>query len=168
MGRGLAIQQAANEIGVNIDVAFTQIHRFSHEVSNDQAAWFTWPNKSRWVYIREPQKGSFHATPAFILDCFLQRWQMEVTPEEARAHMSLETQRQCSDKAIACATPCLLELYSIVTLLTQPLFATGQLPVRALLGMPNHRLSSPTRMHPCAAANGVTNIFQPRCTSTIW
>src|SRR5215217_6781687 len=93
----------------------------------------------RWVLIRDPL-GQFetqallstdvHATPAFILDCFVQRWQMEVTFEEARAHLGVETQRQWSDKAIARTTPCLLGLYSIVTLLAQPLFATGQLSVR--------------------------------------
>ena len=85
----------------------------------------------RWVLIRDPL-GQFetqallctdvHATPAFILDCFVQRWQMEVTFEEARAHLGVETQRQWSGKAIARTTPCLLGLYSIVTLLAQPLF----------------------------------------------
>jgi hypothetical protein len=93
----------------------------------------------RWILIRDPL-GQFetqallctdvHATPAFILDCFVQRWQMEVTSEEARAHFGVKTQRQWSDKAIARTTPCLLGLYSIVTLLAQPLFVTGQLSVR--------------------------------------
>jgi hypothetical protein len=93
----------------------------------------------RWVLIGDPL-GQFdtqallctdmHATPAFILDCFVQRWQMEVTFEEARAHLGVETQRQWSDKAIARTTPCLLGLYSIVTLLAQPLFATGQVSLR--------------------------------------
>ena len=99
----------------------------------------------RWVLIRDPL-GQFetqallctdvHATPAFILDCFVRRWQMEVTFEEARAHLGVETQRQWSDKAIARTTPCLLGLYSIVTLLAQPLFATGQLSVRATAWYP--------------------------------
>jgi hypothetical protein len=92
-----------------------------------------------WVLIRDPL-GQFdtqallctdvHATPTFILECFVQRWQMEVTFEEAHAHLGVETQRQWSGKAIARTTPCLLGLYSIVTLLAQPLFATGQLSVR--------------------------------------
>jgi hypothetical protein len=50
---------------------------------------------------------------------------------EVRAHLGVETQRQWPDKAIARATPCLLDLYSIVTLLAQPLFATGRLFVRS-------------------------------------
>jgi hypothetical protein len=90
----------------------------------------------RWVLIRDPL-GQFdtqallctdaQATPAFILDCFVQRWQVEVTFEEARAHLGVETQRQWSDKAIARTTPCLFGLYSIVTLLAHQLFSTGQL-----------------------------------------
>ena len=93
----------------------------------------------RWVLIRDPL-GQFetqalsctdgHATPAFILDCFVQRWQMEVTFEQARAHFGVETQRQWSDKAIARTTPCLLGMYAIVTLLAQHLFSTGQLYLR--------------------------------------
>jgi hypothetical protein len=99
----------------------------------------------RWVLIRDPL-GQFetqallctdvHATPAFILDCFVQRWQMEVTFEEARAHLGVQTQRQWSDKAIARTTPCLLGLYSIVTLLAQPLFATGELTERGAAWYP--------------------------------
>jgi hypothetical protein len=57
----------------------------------------------------------------------VQRWQVEVTFEEARAHLDVETQRQWSDKAIARTTPCLLALYSLVTLAAQDLFSTGQL-----------------------------------------
>jgi hypothetical protein len=50
------------------------------------------------------------ATPAWVLDCFVRRWQEEVTFEEARAHLGIETQRQWSDKAIARTTPCLFGL----------------------------------------------------------
>lgn len=47
----------------------------------------------------------------------MQRWNIEVTFREVRAHLGVETQRQWSDKAIARTTPCLLALFSIVTLL---------------------------------------------------
>jgi predicted DNA-binding transcriptional regulator YafY len=47
----------------------------------------------------------------------VQRWQVEATFQETRAHLGVETQRQWSDKAIARTTPCLLALFSIVTLL---------------------------------------------------
>jgi hypothetical protein len=51
----------------------------------------------------------------------------QVTFEEARAHLGVETQRQWSGKAIARTTPCLLALYSIVTLAAQQLFSTRQI-----------------------------------------
>ncbi|MEP6587611.1 MAG: hypothetical protein ABJA84_02495 [Polaromonas sp.] len=66
------------------------------------------------------------ATPSFILECFVQRWKVEVTFEEVRSHLGIEAQRQCSSKAIARTTPCLLGLYAIVTLAAQDLFSTGQ------------------------------------------
>jgi hypothetical protein len=66
-------------------------------------------------------------TPASILDCFVQRWQMEVTFEDTRAHLGVETRRQWSDKAIARTTPCLFGLYAIVTIMAQHLFSTEQL-----------------------------------------
>jgi hypothetical protein len=72
----------------------------------------------------------WQAAPAWMLDCFVQRWQLEVTFEEARAHLGIETQRQWADKAVARTTPCLFGLYSIVTLLAQHLFSTGQVYMR--------------------------------------
>ncbi len=47
----------------------------------------------------------------------MRRWSVEVTFQETRAHLGVETQRQWSDKAIARTTPCRLALFSIVTLL---------------------------------------------------
>lgn len=89
----------------------------------------------RWVLIRDPL-GRFDSrpllctqedpTPAFTLECFVRPWQVEVTFEEARAHLGLETQRQWSDKAIVRTTPCLLGSYSLWTLAAQELLPTGQ------------------------------------------
>jgi hypothetical protein len=56
---------------------------------------------------------------------------VEVTFEEARAHLGVETQRQWSDLAIARTTPVLLGLFSLVTLLALHLRPSGQLPVEA-------------------------------------
>ena len=114
-------------------------HGRAVEVASSTAVWYhpgmpTVP--LRWVLIGDPL-GRFEAqallctdsqaTPAFILDCFVRRWQVEVTFEEARAHLGIETQRQWSDKAIARTTPCLFALYSLVTLAARHLFSTGQL-----------------------------------------
>jgi hypothetical protein len=80
----------------------------------------------RWVLLRDPH-GRFDPQallctdlaqdPVQIVRWFVQRWQLEVTFREVRDHLGVETQRQWSDKAIARTTPCLLGLFSIVTLL---------------------------------------------------
>jgi hypothetical protein len=80
----------------------------------------------RWVLVRDPL-GRFDpqallctdqaCDPVQVLRWFVQRWQVEVTFREVRDHLGLETQRQWSDKAIARTTPCLLGLFSLVTLL---------------------------------------------------
>src|SRR5690606_13638800 len=69
-------------------------------------------------------------TPEQILGFFIGRWGLEVTFQEARAHLGLETQRQWSDLAIARTTPALLGLFSLVTLLAQQLCQGQPLPVR--------------------------------------
>lgn len=114
-------------------------HDRTFEVASGTALWYhpgMAPIALRWVLIRDPLKQfetqallctDSQATPAFILDCFVQRWQVEVTFEEARAHLGVQTQRQWSSKAIARTTPCLLGLYSLITLAAQDLFSTGQL-----------------------------------------
>jgi hypothetical protein len=50
---------------------------------------------------------------------------MEVTFEEARALLGVETQRQWNSLAIACATPAVFALYSLVTLTAQ-VFIKGE------------------------------------------
>jgi DDE superfamily endonuclease len=70
-----------------------------------------------------------HPTPAQILQWVVMRWSVEVTFEEARAHLGLETQRQWSDHAIARTTPVLLGLFSIVTMLALRLSGAGHIPV---------------------------------------
>ena len=65
--------------------------------------------------------------PEEILKYVVQRWSMEVTFEEARAHLGLETQRQWSDLAIARTTPVRLGLFSVVTLLAVQWHRSGLL-----------------------------------------
>jgi hypothetical protein len=55
--------------------------------------------------------------PVQVLRWFVQRWQVEVTFREVRDYLGVETQRQWSDLAIARTTPCLLGMFSLVTLL---------------------------------------------------
>ncbi len=84
----------------------------------------------RWVLVHDPQ-GKFSPqaflctnlaySPKSILEWFVRRWQMEVTFEEARTHLGMETQRQWSDLVIARTTPTLLGLFSLVTVLAHHL-----------------------------------------------
>jgi DDE superfamily endonuclease len=111
------------------------------EIVSGTAVWYHGgrpPLPIRWVLVRDP-KGKFAAqallctdlsrSPRQILEWFLLRWQVEVTFQEARAHLGVETQRQWSDLAIARTTPVLLGLFSIVTLLAHRLARRGTLPV---------------------------------------
>ena len=93
----------------------------------------------RWVLVRDPE-GRFDPqallstdptlTAAEIVGYYVRRWQVEVTFEEARRHLGVETQRQWSDAAIARTTPILFALFSVVTLLATRLARDGRLPVR--------------------------------------
>jgi hypothetical protein len=97
------------------------------------------PLPIRWVLVRDPQ-GKFEpqallctaltAEPVQILEWFVLRWSLEVTWQEARAHLGLETQRQWNTLAIARTTPALLGLFSIITLLAGQLAQEHALPVR--------------------------------------
>jgi hypothetical protein len=60
------------------------------------------------------------AEPQQVLAWFVQRWQLEVTFHEVRAHLGVETQRQWAEKAIARSTSALCDLFSQVTLLAHP------------------------------------------------
>jgi len=95
----------------------------------------------RWLLVRDPA-GEFEpqafvctdqgADPITILKLFVRRWSVEVTFAEVRRHLGVETQRQWSDLAIAHTTPCLLALFSLVTLWASDLAARGLvLPRRA-------------------------------------
>jgi hypothetical protein len=94
----------------------------------------------RWVLLRDPYKRfdpqallctDLEQEPLRIVRWFVQRWQLEVTFREVRDHLGVETQRQWSDKAIARTTPCLLGLFSIVTLLATHLSRHARLHASA-------------------------------------
>src|SRR5207237_3202573 len=112
------------------------------EVASATAVWYHGgepPVPLRWVLIRDPE-GHFAtqallctdltATPAQILAWFVQRWQLEVTFEEARRHLGGETRRQWSDAAIRRTTPALLGLFSLVALLAHERMTASPAPPR--------------------------------------
>jgi hypothetical protein len=65
--------------------------------------------------------------PPWVVMC----WSVEVTCEDPRAHLGLETQRQWSDRAIARTISVLLAWFSPVTVLTLQWSRGGQIPVPA-------------------------------------
>ena len=113
---------------VHLNRWYGETHR-EVEIVSQTAVWYhngLPPLPVRWVLVRDPQ-GKFAPQallctdllqgPVQILEYFVQRWQLEVTFEEVRAHLGVETQRQWTDLAIARTTPALLGLFSLVTLM---------------------------------------------------
>lgn len=112
------------------------------EITSATAVWYHSgkpPVPIRWVLVRDPHgqydtiallSTDLDLCPAQIVTWFVQRWQVEVTFEEVRAHLGVETQRQWSDKAIARTTPILLGLFSWITLAAHLLVQQGQVSVR--------------------------------------
>lgn len=112
------------------------------EITSGTAIWYHSgmpPVPIRWILVRDP-KGELEpqaflatdldASPRDILAWFVRRWQVELTFEEVRAHLGVETQRQWSDRAILRTTPALLGLFSIVTLWAHQLSKSRSLKPR--------------------------------------
>ncbi len=98
------------------------------EIATGTAIWYSGgkpPVPCRWVLVRDPEEKlearsilctDIGMTANDIVCFFTQRWNVEVTFEEVRAHLGVETQRQWSDSSIARTTPVLMSLYSLVTI----------------------------------------------------
>ena len=96
------------------------------------------PLKLRIVLVKTPngknEAETFFSTnltnsPTQIIEWFVLRWNIEVTFEETRAHLGIETQRQWSDQAIARTTPLLMALLSILVLVAVKMHETKKLVV---------------------------------------
>jgi hypothetical protein len=88
------------------------------------------PVPIRWLLLRDPE-GKLKpvvlgctdvviSTEQIVLHYIL-RWNIEVTFQEARHHLGVETQRQWARRAIERTTPCLLGLFTLVVLLAHDL-----------------------------------------------
>jgi hypothetical protein len=84
------------------------------------------PLPIRWVLVVDPEgrlptqaffTTDVNMTPARVVEIFVWRWSIEVTFEEVRRHLGVETQRQWTDLAIARTTPVLMALFSLVCLM---------------------------------------------------
>ena len=97
----------------------------------DKALWYDACDSSsapiRWVGVKgDAQRGTedayFYcsdpaATAVWVIEHYARRWNIEVTFEEARALLGLETTRHWCRQSVLRVTPILLSLYSVVTLL---------------------------------------------------
>src|SRR4051794_1403579 len=112
------------------------------EIATGTALWYYKGNPAvpiRWVLVRDPlgkmePRAFFCTNQAMdaldILRFYVRRWCVEVTFEEARRHLGIETQRQWNDLAVARTTPCLLAVFSIVALVADRLNQRELLQVR--------------------------------------
>lgn len=147
------------------------------EVVTATALWYRRglaPLPLRWVLVRCPDRTfrphAFFCTdqdalPAQLLAWYVARWNIEVTFAEVRAHLGLETQRQWSDRAIARTTPCLLGLFSLVTLLARVLHP-DTLPTRQAAWYPKAEPAfadalAAVRRHLWASQNSGTSAITP-------
>ena len=130
-GGRIAARGIARDAPVNVAARHRRGER-AVEVATDTAAWYHSgrpPVPPHWALIRDPQ-GTFApysllcSDPAASLEQvpsrFMQRRQLEVTSEEVRRHLGIATRRRRSEPAIRRATPALVGLFSLVTLLAQP------------------------------------------------
>lgn len=126
----------------SLDVAWYGGKTKTLDIATGTNLWYTPgfdPLPIRWVLVRDPASKfdptaflctDLCASPAQILAWFVMRWGLEVTFQESRVHLGLETQRQWSELAIARTTPALLGLFSLVTLLAFQLTLDQPFPLR--------------------------------------
>lgn len=87
----------------------------------------------RWVSVYDPaskRQDFFYCTdvtlpPARVVELFTARWSIEVTFEEAKAHLGFEDTRQRLGASVLRTAPCLLGLFSVVTLTFLRLWQDG-------------------------------------------
>jgi len=145
LGQGLA---DANTIWCQADVPWYGGTEKRIGYRTGVCLWYTQghpPVPIRWVLVRYEETNAktgkvtvktavfFSSDPSLepegILGGYVSRWNIEVTFEEVRAHLGLETQRHWSRRAIGRTTPCLLGLFSLVVLMAQRLHP-NRLPVQ--------------------------------------
>jgi DDE superfamily endonuclease len=128
------VLQNATTVWTTVSLAWYDGQVRDMQIASACAVWFHFGKPAlpiRWVLVRDPQDDydpvgllctDAHCDPLSIVIWYVQRWQLEVTFEESRRHLGLETQRQWSDKAIARTTPLLLGVFSWVSLVAHALY----------------------------------------------
>jgi hypothetical protein len=108
---------------------------------SDICLWYTPgedPVPIRWVLVVDPagklRPAAFFSTDlrleaAKMVEWFVLRWGVEVTFEESRRHLGVETQRQWSALAIARSTPALFGLFSLMCVMAYRLAVVSPMGV---------------------------------------
>jgi hypothetical protein len=90
------------------------------------------PLPLRWVWVIDPTgehpptalfSTSLWLSPSQIVELYVARWSLEVTFEEAHAHLGIQSQRQWSKPATTRTTPVLFALFSLVCLMAHRIHA---------------------------------------------
>lgn len=69
-------------------------------------------HEDRYLYCTDPS-----LSPSRIITLYTTRWGIEVTFQESKQHLGLATPRCRKDRSVLRAAPCLLGLFSVVTLI---------------------------------------------------
>lgn len=109
------------------------------------------PVPIKWILIKgsegcEPTvlfSLDLEATMEKILLIYINRWPIEVTFEELRRHLGMETQRQWSDKAIDRQTPCIIASFSILVLIALELQKedVDKIPIQTSAWYPKNQIT---------------------------
>jgi DDE superfamily endonuclease len=108
------------------------------------------PLPLRWVLVVDPTgmqppvalfSTSLLLSPRQIVELYVWRWSLEVTFEEARAHLGIQSQRQWSKPATTRTTPVLFALFSLVCLMADQLHRTTPLTPHATAWYPKPELT---------------------------
>jgi DDE superfamily endonuclease len=98
------------------------------------------PLPLRWVLVvdptgQQPPTALFSTNLALsagaIVELFVSRWSLEVTFEEARAHLGFQSQRQWAKAATTRTTPVILAMFSLVCLIAHRLYSVSPISPRS-------------------------------------
>lgn len=103
----------------------------------------------RWVCVRDPQSQRddyFYSTDPEIsceqiVELFAARWAVEVTFEEAKGQLGFESTRQRCQNSVLRSGPCLMGLFTVVSLIYAELAKTKTVKVQ---GTPCYTKAAPT------------------------
>ena len=87
----------------------------------------------RWVIVQDVESGHWEcffstdvtAFPKYIIEAYVTRWALEVTYQEVREHLGLETSKNWCQNSVERTVPCLLGLFTLVTLCFEKICQTS-------------------------------------------